>query len=352
MTKSFLSTLFCIIFNYSNAQNLVPNPSFESTQTSDSLPKSFCEDEAVFNGAIEAWQTVHSTTPDFLHPEFENLVAVGKPIDGQSMIGLFNVSTWYENVTSELITPLEKGKTYYAEFWIVRSKKRFHPYASQEQFISSSFGLLFSEEPLKSEKRIKPIIGQPQVTCPERLWLTTNWEKVTGLFTADKAYKYVTVGHFKNENDPKPEVISGYLLLDNIKVEALADFNQVTNLSSLPDLNIALPLSEIYFEVGQANLLDSSIPMLEEIEKFLLDNPKIIIKINGHTDNIGSESTNLELSENRAKAIVNYLKEKGIDEYRMTSKGYGESKPKYSNDTEEGRKENRRVEIELYKSTN
>jgi len=77
------------------------------------------------------------------------------------------------------------------------------------------------------------------------------------------------------------------------------------------------------------------------------DNPNIKIEISGHTDNIGSAAYNQKLSESRAKAVVDYLIEHGIDRSRLSYMGYGFEKPIAPNDTEEGRQLNRRVEFKI-----
>ena len=71
------------------------------------------------------------------------------------------------------------------------------------------------------------------------------------------------------------------------------------------------------------------------------------IEIRGHTDSKGSDSYNLRLSENRAKAVFEYLISKGISEKRLQYKGYGKTMPIDTNDTEEGRANNRRVEFKI-----
>ena len=355
-TKEIISNiivplLLTFSFQNGNSQNLVPNPSFEETQLSYFLPRTFCQNENEFNENLNNWETVHSTTPDLLHPGFKRIIEIGNPIDGVTMIGLFNLHNWYEDVTVKLIKPLEIGKTYYAEFWIARSKNRFNEDALQKQFIGSNFGLLFTEGTPKQEKRTQPIDGIPQISCPEKLWLTTKWEKITGYFKPDKNYEYLTIGHFKDSTILQSSLISGYVLVDNLKIEELSSFDQLSNISNIPNEGIITPLNEIYFEDGKSEILNKSIPSLEQIHKYLTDNPDIQIKINGHTDNKGSKSDNLILSENRAKSIINYLIEKGIDENRMKFEGYGELLPKYDNSTKYGRSRNRRVEIELIKKT-
>ncbi len=77
----------------------------------------------------------------------------------------------------------------------------------------------------------------------------------------------------------------------------------------------------------------------------LLQNPDLKVKIQGHTDNLGEAEYNLTLSEKRANTVFQYLQLFGITTERLQAKGYGETQPVSSNDTEEGRAKNRRVEL-------
>ncbi|MFN5761520.1 MAG: OmpA family protein, partial [Sphingobacteriales bacterium] len=79
----------------------------------------------------------------------------------------------------------------------------------------------------------------------------------------------------------------------------------------------------------------------------LIDNPSLVIQINGHTDNVGKTADNMMLSNNRAKAVVDFLIKKGISASRLLSKGFGETHPMGDNNTEEGRAKNRRTEVEV-----
>ncbi len=106
-------------------------------------------------------------------------------------------------------------------------------------------------------------------------------------------------------------------------------------------------INNIFFEFAKYDILEDSFSELNRIVKFLQENPKIRIRINGHTDNIGSMQDNLELSRRRAGAVADYLNIKGIDKKRVETKGFGFSKPIVDNDTEEGRAKNRRVEFEI-----
>ena len=104
-------------------------------------------------------------------------------------------------------------------------------------------------------------------------------------------------------------------------------------------------LRNIFFEFASASLLDESKVELELLLLFLRSNPDVNIVITGHTDNIGTEEYNLALSQNRARAVVDYLLKDGIAGERLSYRGLGASEPIADNDTEEGRAQNRRTEM-------
>ncbi|MDD4553292.1 MAG: OmpA family protein [Bacteroidales bacterium] len=106
-------------------------------------------------------------------------------------------------------------------------------------------------------------------------------------------------------------------------------------------------LKNIFFDTDQYSLKDQSMVELDKLVDFLKKNPKLKIEISGHTDNIGTSVHNLELSQNRAKAVFDFLSGHGIDGKRMTYKGYGFNDPVDSNDTESGRANNRRTEFKV-----
>lgn len=102
---------------------------------------------------------------------------------------------------------------------------------------------------------------------------------------------------------------------------------------------------KIFFAFGLATILPRSFPLLEEVALALKDYPSLRIRIEGHTDNVGSSAENLALSEARAAAVRAYLIEHQIAPDRTTSKGYGDTLPRETNSTPEGREQNRRVEL-------
>ncbi|MEN9915140.1 MAG: hypothetical protein RL528_1907 [Bacteroidota bacterium] len=106
-------------------------------------------------------------------------------------------------------------------------------------------------------------------------------------------------------------------------------------------------LSDIFFESESYELNKKSLALLLGFSNYLLQNTKISIAINGHTDDIGEGDKNLLLSQNRADAVRNYLIEKGINASRLKSIGYGEKKPSVPNLNELNRAKNRRTEFEI-----
>lgn len=106
-------------------------------------------------------------------------------------------------------------------------------------------------------------------------------------------------------------------------------------------------LNNLFFDTAKYDLLPTSNGELNRLVDFLKINPKIKIEISGHTDNVGTDESNLTLSDNRAQAVVKYLVTKGIDSNRLSYKGYGETKPEATNETEEGKQYNRRVSFTI-----
>ncbi|MCP9200421.1 OmpA family protein [Gramella sp. GC03-9] len=105
--------------------------------------------------------------------------------------------------------------------------------------------------------------------------------------------------------------------------------------------------SGVYFDTEKYNINDKSRQTLNKLADIFKEYPQTNILVEGHTDNTGSDSYNLTLSKNRAQAVTGYLVDSGVDRGRFTTKWYGESQPKYDNNTAEGRAKNRRVEIAI-----
>lgn len=108
-------------------------------------------------------------------------------------------------------------------------------------------------------------------------------------------------------------------------------------------------LKNIFFEFDSYQLKQSSDAELNKLYQFMVSNPHVSIEISGHTDNVGSAVYNKTLSLNRAKAVLDYLTERGIDVGRLSCQGYGFDQPIADNSTDEGRALNRRTEFKIVK---
>lgn len=118
------------------------------------------------------------------------------------------------------------------------------------------------------------------------------------------------------------------------------------------DLNVkelvvgeAYTINDILYATNSYALTDKSKFILKGFARFMKENPTIKVAIHGHTDDVGDDAKNLKLSDDRAKGVKDYLVSLGIDVKRLTSKGYGETKPKEANDSEANRAKNRRTEF-------
>lgn len=108
-----------------------------------------------------------------------------------------------------------------------------------------------------------------------------------------------------------------------------------------------LQLKNVSFQTGSAQLTDLSKYELDNLVEILNKYPNLAIEIGGHTDNTGDPDSNLQLSQERAQTVYAYLTGKGISGGRLTSVGYGQTRPLDTNDTEDGRKKNRRTEFKI-----
>lgn len=140
----------------------------------------------------------------------------------------------------------------------------------------------------------------------------------------------------------------GYLFhSENFDLPNDSEYNMVDK--TIPLKNIAvgskIALRNVFFETGKADIKSESNAELMRLVDLLQQVPGLEIELSGHTDDQGSDSFNMQLSQDRAEAVMNWLISKGIDAGRLTAKGYGETVPIASNSTATGRAENRRTEF-------
>ncbi|TNF43302.1 MAG: OmpA family protein, partial [Bacteroidetes bacterium] len=113
------------------------------------------------------------------------------------------------------------------------------------------------------------------------------------------------------------------------------------------EIGAEMNLYNIYFETDSFRILPASEPELEKLVLFLQNNPQLEVEIQGHTDNTGSPEHNLNLSELRAKSVVDYLVVNRIEQNRLKFKGFGETQPVATNETAEGKMLNRRTTVKI-----
>ena len=147
---------------------------------------------------------------------------------------------------------------------------------------------------------------------------------------AIKAENYL----FHSENFNIPETSNYQEIVKNVALKKLKKGSKIV-------------LRNVFFDTAKSSLRPASETELNRLIKILNDHPKIKIEISGHTDNVGSLAYNKKLSKNRAKSVVNYLIKNGIDKQRLTFEGYAYNQAIATNDTDEGRQLNRRVEYEI-----
>ena len=143
-----------------------------------------------------------------------------------------------------------------------------------------------------------------------------------------------------------------YSVTDNIVIDKSKIYTEITRDLFLAPIEIGatIRLNNIFFPIGEYTLLPDSYQELGHLVDLLNDNPNMEIVLEGHTDIIGNPSDNQLLSENRVKAVKQYLISKGINESRLNTKAYGGTKPINKNGNDEERKVNRRVEFKILKN--
>lgn len=173
-----------------------------------------------------------------------------------------------------------------------------------------------------------------------------------------------------SKNQQKGLVIGGVVLLGVLiylftrqskKIKAQREcekkggtYDRKTKTCKLPPAPFQEVVAKVYdnltFVTNSATIKSSSFPALKEMADYLKANPTFSIKITGHTDNVGSEAYNQDLSLRRANAVKDYLVKNGVGEIQISTDGKGESEPIADNNTAEGRELNRRVVFEVTKA--
>jgi outer membrane protein OmpA-like peptidoglycan-associated protein len=144
----------------------------------------------------------------------------------------------------------------------------------------------------------------------------------------------------------------GYLSVnENLELVHLQEYAELRKDLLLVPIEIgeSIQLKNVFFVQSTPALLPESYPELDRLVQIMKDNNTLEIELNGHTDGRGDPKANLALSEERVAAVKAYLVAKGVSEKRIVGKGFGGARPMVSNDTEENRQLNRRVEFKITK---
>jgi outer membrane protein OmpA-like peptidoglycan-associated protein len=204
-----------------------------------------------------------------------------------------------------------------------------------QQALHVSFKDKISGLPLKGQLEIFEAQGNPETRLSQ--WSTDEGYIIT---TLQRNTPYGIIG-----NTP------GYLMYSaNLEPDSSASRSIEINMIPMDKVeHESVVLENIFFESGSSKLLPASEPELEKLLYTLKANLSMIIEIRGHTDNVGDDAANQRLSQDRAKAVFIWITNKGIAGTRISYKGFGETQPIASNDTEAGRKQNRRTEFYIVK---
>ncbi len=150
------------------------------------------------------------------------------------------------------------------------------------------------------------------------------------------------------ENDPLADQLLG-VEIEQRSQQFMTDAS--TALRTPDDTDNTLKLEYVTYETGSARLTEMSRYQLDDVVTFLKRNTGVQARISGHTDNVGDAEMNMNLSDQRAASVRSYLTTNGIDAARLTSIGYGQTRPVETNETEEGRQANRRTELYITNTT-
>ena len=365
--------LFLLLPSFIFCQNLVRNPSFEGVgnlpivkNTKNAFEFEYRSGYKPFQKNLKYWKAASDATPDLrIIPKqvyrqcSERYKDCNQPRTGDHFVGIMtylkntNTKVFREYIQIKLKKPLQPGVKTYAELWIQKD--------GQAKLVSNNIGFYFSQRKFY-EKTEEVIEKNPQINHDTLINENNmDWVKIEGSFIPEKPLIYVTIGNFYNNKNTKTKEYKkfrgspytppyAHYLIDDIRIWQEGDQPEpkikkekfeVNNIKK----NEPITLENIFFDFDKATLKSASFTELNKLFTFLQKNPSLKIKIQGHTDNRGNDNYNLRLSTDRAAAVFYFLKEKGIAVNRLSYVGYGESRPIASNENDEGRDKNRRVEF-------
>jgi outer membrane protein OmpA-like peptidoglycan-associated protein len=193
--------------------------------------------------------------------------------------------------------------------------------------------------------------GEKKIPLGAKITVVDNASHETiGIFTSNSSSGNFVVVLPAGRNYGIAVESPGYLFhSENIDIPHLDHYQEIDDEINLEPLKVGtkIALRNVFFDVDKATLRSESENELAKVIELMTANKHMKIQISGHTDSDGNDEHNRWLSDARAHAVVNYLVGKGVEKYRLTFKGFGETKPVVPNDTPEHKQLNRRTEIEI-----
>ncbi len=367
----FLTLIAASPLHSQTGDNLVYNPSFEEYRH---CPKRI-EALGVMRD-VDAWWQPTEGSSDYFNAcggrectVPRNKMGIQEARTGNAYCGIYSSQERYrEYLQTQLREPLVEGRRYRLSFWVSLADKS--PYAiatlgalfTQERPIDSTRGILMNREITdlgESQSQSIAIYYEPQVVNPVDSVLKDPqvWTEVSSEFIAAGGEKYLTIGNFYSFN--KSNVVrnrgnntpleGAYYYIDDVSLTCIdrPTTPEPEVVKESPKEGLVVKVQGIYFATGESEVLPQSYNALISLKELLDANPDMKIELRGHTDDYGSAEFNQQLSENRARAVVEFLVDKGISRRRLTWKGFGKSLPVADNRTVEGRMANRRVEYRV-----
>ncbi|MBI3509596.1 MAG: OmpA family protein [Bacteroidetes bacterium] len=332
----FLFLVFSISCSVLHSQNLVVNGDFESK---DSVFKPKQMD------VFSVYHVAGFYNPTYGSPDFymmRNQATWSSqikilPHSGNSFAGFISSYSaysgeYYEYVGGELTVPLVTGQEYLMTFYLALY--------DQSNYSIDSIGIHFSGQKLfvSSDDMINPSLPHASSRIKEYFTERGVWRKVSILYTAKGGEKYFVLGDFTKCLSSTPELKN---LSDTSSYSTGSSTNNKKGRSSyyyIDDISLIayddsisagkkIIADDIHFASGDSTINSDSYWKLDLLSNELSQTPKIKVEIDGHTDSTGTTDANQKLSEARARAVKRYFVSKGIDAKRITTKGYGSSKP-------------------------
>lgn len=229
--------------------------------------------------------------------------------------------------------------------------------------ISAAVALQAQEYVLFTDEQVQEPPQEQLVLVYGHILDANSNEPVQGYINFEKMPRANDVGHISNENDGRYKLhmldkkkytieiaAKGYVTVyDVLDIQDVDNDGQIKRdylLTKAQDGNI-LRMNNLLFEVGQADIMQSSYDELNSLAQMLHTNPKMKIQLEGHTDYRGNPDRNMQLSEVRVLAVRDYLVDQDIKKGRIKYKAFGGSQPITTENTEEARLKNRRVEVRI-----